>query len=439
MIVGYLCEHLDTMGQGNSRIQQTDCQYNDQFLIIGNPTEKVEFDTTQSHLVSFAIDYQSHEKCKPLGSSVMNDAKLVSNTFVQIGVVTEDNTTIHVASQNPMDCTFEGMKRCFIHAAESVEADGMFVFHFCGHGMQFGDNEWGLVPSDFDYSCSTLITAGILNDWLKKASCQAKHVLFALDCCHAGGIGDALTIIQPLHRSLFVVSACTANESSYIVGTLGHSMFSYFLADAARKQTSDPQKLPLYNIMRECRTCCMALSSLLVKYEAPGRVSSCQIDPKITFTEVAQADNDDETDGVPESGRFEYVTKHFDYEAPKLTLHAETKRWLKSIVESIAILRDRDLLKDKVLNTAVCSIMMSIASYELAFQRDKVSHPNIFIVAFLHTASLFDFPDVDVTINHFKHGWGYYDYVLQQNTAIVDDVSYKALLNTILKVNNDRS
>ena len=133
------------------------------------------------------------------------------------------------------------------------------------------------------------------------------------------------------------------------------------------------------------------------------------------------------------------MTKHFDYDAPKLTLHAETKRWLKSIVESITILRDRDLLKDKVLNTAVCSIMMSIASYELAFQRDKVSHPNIFIVAFLHTASLFDFPDVDVTINHFKHGWGYYDYVLQQNTAIADDVSYKALLNTILKENNDRS
>ena len=279
----------DAMGQGTSRIQQPGYRYSDKILIIGNPAEKVEFDTTQSHLVGFAIDYQSHEKmqAKSLGRSVVNDATLVSKTFIEIGAVPEGNATIHVASQNTRDCTFEGMKVCFIDAAKDVKAEGMFVFHFCGHDIWLRD-QWGLAPTDFDRSDRILVTASVLNDWLAEASCKAKHVLFALDCCYAGGIGHALTSVI-LHHSLFVVSACTANETSYAVSTLGHSMFSYFFADATRKKTSDPRKLPLYNILTECHTCCMALSSLLVKYEAPGKVSSCRIDPEMTFTGGARA------------------------------------------------------------------------------------------------------------------------------------------------------
>ena len=50
------------------------------------------------------------------------------------------------------------------------------------------------------------------------------------------------------------------------------------------------------------------------------------MDPEITFTEGAQEVNDDETDGVPKLGRFEYLTKHFDRKAPMVPLHTKTKR-----------------------------------------------------------------------------------------------------------------
>ena len=425
--------HWDAMGQRSSHIQQpADCRHSDKFIIIGNPTEEVEFDTAQSHLVGFAIDYQSHEKmqAKSLGRPVVTAAKLVSKTFVEIGAVPEGNTTILVASENSTDCTFEGMKRCFVYAAKCVEAEGMFVFYFCGHGVDVGDKR-ALAPSDFDRSECTCITASVLNDWLTEANCKAKHVLFALDCCYAGGVGDALTTDIPLHRSLFVVSACTANETSYTIGTLEVSMFSYFLADAMRKQSCDPGKLPLYNILTECRTCFEALSSLLVKYQAPGKVSSCQIDPEITSSGGDQKDNDDETDidGVPDVGRFQYITKLYDMKAPRPPLHAKTKQWLKSIVKSITILRDRKLLKDKVLNTAVCFITTSIASYQLAFQRDTVSQPNTFITAFLNIASFFDnhCHGADITIDHLKYGLEFYSLVLQNNA--VDDASIEALRN----------
>ena len=415
--------HWDAMGQRSSH-----CRYSDKFMIIGNPTEEVEFDPAQSHLVGFAIDYQSHEKmqAKSLGRPVVNAAKRISKTFIEIGAVPLSNTTILVASENSTDCTFEGMKRCFVYAAKCVAAEGMFIFYFCGHGVDVGDKR-ALAPSDFDRSECTCITASILNDWLTEANCKAKHVLFALDCCYAGGIGHALTTDIPLHRSLFVMSACTANETSYTIGTLEVSMFSYFLADAMRKQSCDPHKLPLYNIMTECCTCCEALSSLLVKYEAAGKVSSCQIHPEITSTGEDQTDNDDEMDGVPDVGRFQDITKLYDMKAPRPPLHAKTKQWLKSIVKSITKLRDRKLFKDKVLNTAVCFITMSIASYQLAFQPNTVSHPNTFVIAFLKIASFFDnhCHGVDITIDY---GLAAYSLVLQNNG--VDNASIEALRNS---------
>ena len=246
------------------------------------------------------------------------------------------NTTIHVATENPEDCTFEGMRRCFIDAAKSVGPEGMLVFHFSGHGIRIGDDQWGLAPSDFDYSEHTYITASVLNDWLTEASCKAKHVLFTLDCCYAGGIGDALTTTIH-HSSLFAVCACTANEKSRSIGCLEHTLFSYFFADVMRKNISDPPKLPSYNILTECHTCCKALSSLLVHYEAPGKVSNCQINPQI-FTGATPAKSDDEVDDVKNVSCYRFVTKHYDLEAPMPPLHRKTKTWLSNIGESIEIL-----------------------------------------------------------------------------------------------------
>ena len=136
-------------------------------------------------------------------------------------------------------------------------------------------------------------------------------------------------------------------------------------------------------------------------------------------------------------GRYLFVTKHYDLEAPTLSLHRETKRWLSSIDESIAILGDRNLLKGKVLITAVSFIMTSIVSYQLAFESDTVSHPNTFIIAFQDMASCFEHhcPDMELSIDHFRYSWGFYDQVLLTNR--VDDANIKALRHTILKENTE--
>ena len=183
---------------------------------------KVEFDPTQSHLIGFAINYQSHGsfEAKSLSQTVVHDAKLISETFVQIGTIPMCNAAVLHCDKTSENCTFKGMKSSFVKAVKSVGEDGLLVFHLSGHGFTVRDDQWGLAPSDFDYTESTYVTARVLNDWL---DCKAKHVLFTLDCCYAGGLADALGFTDIAHRSSFVLCAGTAMEASYSIDELGNS------------------------------------------------------------------------------------------------------------------------------------------------------------------------------------------------------------------------
>ena len=55
-----------------------------------------------------------------------------------------------------------GMKRTFQECASKVGPNGLFIFHFSGHCIKVGADEWGLAPVDFDYSRSTYLTASVL-------------------------------------------------------------------------------------------------------------------------------------------------------------------------------------------------------------------------------------------------------------------------------------
>ena len=403
---------------------------NDDFEVIENPAERLEFDPAQSHLIGFAINYQSDEKFKArtLGQSVVNDARLISKTFVHVGSLPSSNATVFEAKEIFNNCTFEGMRRCFVQTARSVGKDGLFVFHFSGHGIRFGEDQWGMAPSDFDYTGRNYVTASVLNDWLIEADCKAKHVLFTLDCCYAGGIAEALTSTDIAHRSLFVVSACTANESSYVVGTLGNSVFSYFLSYAMKKSTQEtdavqgtPRFIALQKIFTECQFCSEALSSLLVKY-VDGRLHPSGTHPDIqTFgTAVTKPIALEETDS-PQVGRFNYVVRHYDRQSPICSLHRVTDMWLDNLRHPegpLTRLQSRGLLNRKeVLLTALCSLMYSVGSFQLHHSPATVSDVNTFITAYLTVASVIDFhhSGTDFSAFHFLLALSYYIEVLKKN------------------------
>ena len=408
------------------------CSSNDDFVVVENLAERLEFDPAQSHFIGFAINYQSDEKFKArtLDQSVVYDAKLISKTLVHVGSLPSSNATVFEAKAIFNNCTFEGMRRCFVQTARSVGKDGLFVFHFSGHGIQVGEDQWGMAPSDFDYTGRTYVTASVLNDWLIEANCKAKHVLFTLDCCYAGGIAEALTSTDIAHRSLFVVSACTANESSYAVGTLGNSVFSYFLSYAMEKITQEtdavqgtPRFIALQKIFTECQFCSEALSSLLVKY-ADGKLHLSGTHPDIqTFGPAVKKpiplEEIEETDS-PRVGRFNYVVRHYNSQSPIYSLHRATDMWLDNLRHPegpLSILESRGLLDRKeVLLTALCSLMYSVGSFQLHHSPATVSDVNTFITAYLTVASVIDFHhSTDFSLIHFLCALSYYIEVLKKN------------------------
>ena len=70
---------------------------------------------------------------------------------------------------------------------------GTALIFFAGHGAPVGDS-YALLPSDADLGdlAGTGITAEVFHQRVAKVRASAKRLVVLLNCCHAGGVGDAV-------------------------------------------------------------------------------------------------------------------------------------------------------------------------------------------------------------------------------------------------------
>ena len=406
-----------------------------QFVLVSNdPPSSFSFDPLESYMVSYGIDKQTSPKFvhRTLSPITVADARQVLDALVDSGMVPHSNTHLYAASRDIELCKIEGMKRTFQECASKVGPDGLFVFHFSGHGIRVQSNEWGLAPVDFDYTSATYLTSNILGQWLNEVDCKAKHILFSLDCCYAGGIANELTQSSDLSfkGSFYVLSACTANETSLVVGSLGHSIFTYFLSHAFSKLCQVPGELPLQRIYSECYACSEALSSLFVKYNSRGELEVNHMQPQMDVINlkavVMEIIGEGENQVDAQVNRFQYAVELYDRSKPIQGLEEKTM----AFIDTVRILADggplnelnkRHLLTGRVLETAICSMMYSIAAIELACDAGashrKVTNVNLSITAFIHVVSALDLivHDLIVPENVFFMSWLFYKQVLVDN------------------------
>ena len=404
------------------------------FVLVSNdPPSSFHFNPSESYMVSYGIDKQTSPKfvAKTLSSISVADAKQVLDALVGVDMIPRSNTFLYAASKDIELCKIEGMKRTFQECARKVGPDGLFVFHFSGHGIRVSQsNEWGLAPVDFDYTQATYLTSEVLGQWLDEVDCKAKHILFSLDCCYAGGIANELTQSSDLSfkGSFYVLSACTADETSLVIGSLGHSIFTYFLSYAISKLCQEPGELPLQRIYRECYVCSDALSSLFVKYNSNGELEVSHMQPQMDVINLKAVvmkiigEGEDQTDA--QVNRFQYAVELYDQSKPIDSLDEKTMAY----IDTVRILADggplnelnkRHLLTGRVLETAICSMMYSIAAIELACDasRRKVTSVNLSITAFIHVVSALDLivHDLVVPESVFFMSWLFYKEVLVTN------------------------
>ena len=189
-----------------------------------------------------------------------------------------------------------------------------------------------LAPVDFNYKQDTFLTADVFGRWFRKAECKAKHILFFLDCCHAGGIATKLSRFSnlPVKGNLFVLSACTANEEALVIRALKHSIFTYFLSQAILKLCGKtPGEIPLKAIFSECHACSKAFSSLMIMYDSASEdVTIKHIQPQMAV--IIPHSLRVESDG--RINHFQYAMELHDHSKPSLALEDKTIAHINSWV-----------------------------------------------------------------------------------------------------------
>ena len=401
------------------------------FLIVSNALPEVfEFDPAESIVISYAIDVQTSPnfKNKSLSTTAVLDAQQVLDSFVKVGAVTPRSARLYVASKNTESCTVNGMKKTFQDQACKVGPNGLFVFHFTGHGIKVSNKRWGLAPVDFDYSNDTYITAEVLSQWLNEIECKAKYILITLDCCYAGGIGKELTEHTDLDRdvNLFVISACTGYETSLVLASLGHSIFAYFLSECIVKFSEEIGVLPMSKIFSECRTCCECMSSMLVAYSKESGLQIKFMRPQVSARNIV-SDSDDFSDAAMGLGRFQFIFELYNNNLPIERLCDKSIAYLESLKDGhngpLVLLEKRGLLEGKVIETSLCSVMYSMASIELACDTNltKVKNINLSLTAFIQVASTIDMihPGVEFDGAIFFLSWLFYKEVMNKNNIEV--------------------
>lgn len=420
------------------------------FVLISNENVEVfDFDPQQSFMVAYAIDKQTSPRFthRTLSAATVLDAYQVCTALIDKKVLPKDNVELFSASKDTDFCTIGGMKQSFLEQARRVGKRGIFLFHFSGHGIKVG-NEWGLAPADFDYTTATYLSAPILGHWLIEAGCKAPWVLFTLDCCYAGGMGEELTAKDvELRPGLYVLSACTAFETSLVIGPLGHSIFAYFLAYTLRVLKYPPGKLPISQIFKECGELCVALSSLLISYNPSYGLKFGTMQPELRYFDPQHAVGNwvaqslkpvDSEPHHPKPGRYVFVTKFYKSYGKQGERHQLSElclRWLDSIADyksPLGVLAERGILCDEVLQAAVCSLMWSVASIQVEEDPTTVNDPNLFLLGFLHAAAAFDcFHGVELTLDHLREGWKFYQAVVVANN--INDNELQQLFKEITR------
>jgi hypothetical protein len=367
--------------------------------------------------------------------------------FLYIVGLPNENTKICIASTAPEECTFEGIKRTFMETANKVDTNGIFIFSFSGHGIKGQQETFGLAPSDFNRTTKTLITAGMLVDWLHSIRFQGRYALFILDSCFAGGLAKQI-ILDSIQSDIptpgvFVLSACTAYQSSIVVTSLGHSTFNYFLSLCLFNSTdSQSGQLAIGDIYKECNACCIAFSSLLVSYDAKSKqLKWSAMQPVFKYFQLTAfiwslfEESEDEIDAA-ETGRFQFVLDYyFRHKKHSVVIPDTCQAWLEDVSGpggALQELHKRQLLEGRLLTATICSMICSMASIFIAHKTPHISDRNVFIVAFVHVLAAIDRVTKDLTVTKLdlKLGIEYYFHALQKHNIFAGELT---LLHNVVK------
>ena len=370
---------------------------------VSKQEEVIQLDPAKSHLLAFCINKQTIGR--HLDNTVVNDAHLIVSSLEDISVLQEENSKIITASANPDKCTLEGMETVFKERAKKVRDDGAFFFYFAGHGRKDTDNTFSLVPMDND---KPGITANMLKKWLQEAECKAKYIILILDCCYAGGIIEDVANVSFAPHVTVVMAACTANEVSFGIQTLGNSIFSYFLSHAISNTRLPQSNFPVMEINDRCKALTKALASLLVTLDENGEPQpEYTVQPRV---EVLRPSSNSKPPNKLE------LLKLLDHN--RQCLHEKSLDWLDSCGDEesggLVQLKNEGFLEKEhheVLSTIINYMMRSVCKIQLRWSQPTANEIEVFQAAYNVMKATIEKVQPDVKFNKTDKHYGLVSYI----------------------------
>ena len=320
----------------------------------------------------------------------------VQNAIRETDLVSAKNCRLYAASSSEENCSFVGLKTTFIKAAEEVKDNGIFFFHFTGHGVK-PNNDFGIAPMDYDNTHDKCITAATLKEWLKKAESNAAYVVITLDSCYSGGIAETITRgsdePSPLHE-FQVITSCRVGETSFTIESIGSTIFSHFLSYVI-KTTCRSGYYPIQTIYERCQKLSKALSSLFIEHGnfGPFEKTTKVVWKSTPFSELVDDLNDEPKQGAMTNNKspFSYPIISHCTEGTEELHHVSSNWLLKSCFEKElpTLVQFGPKPWDTSLVEAVLHGMMrSTAIFEQRYTPKTVATANIYIAAFMYVATI---------------------------------------------------
>ena len=132
--------------------------------------------------------------------------------------------------------TKEGLLKEIIRLfSGSIETD-FALFYFSGHGgFDCCRKEGYIITTNYDPSIKNAIYMGEILDIVNDSKIRNKVV--ALDCCHAGAMGNVVQSVAALKEGVTILSASKSDEFSVEVN--GHGVFTSLLLEALKGGAAD--------------------------------------------------------------------------------------------------------------------------------------------------------------------------------------------------------
>lgn len=207
---------------------------------------------------ALVVGIADYERVRRLSGTVINDAVAIRDVLVHEILCAYAPGNMHLLRNG--EATQAGLREALAELASRTDEDSTVFIYYSGHGGRVEAGAYAgeyLIPVDAradtdEALAQSSISGDEFSDALRAMPARRMVVLF--DCCHAGGIGEAKSLVDAgpeiktlsegyyealkSGRGRVIMASSRSDELSWILPGASHSLFTQHMLDGLRGQAN---------------------------------------------------------------------------------------------------------------------------------------------------------------------------------------------------------